>query len=206
MQLINFRALNQINKTKQKQKPMKKSILIITLIITASLYVSAQDNNFGAGLAYGSDIKRPAIFGTYQYFVNDKLAIVPSLVFYFPKSSSYTSATFDPITFAPVSYKAKTSYFYWELNGDVNYYFTDSDVKFYGIGGLNLTTGHYNVKYTPETAYLQSVGSSNSELGLNLGVGADFSISGNATPFFQLKYIVGNFDQLVVMLGVRFKK
>jgi outer membrane immunogenic protein len=186
---------------------MKNSLLTLALVLTTVGYITkAQDNNFGVGLAYGSDIKRPAIFGSYQYFFDDKIAIVPSLFLYSPRVSSYTGNTYDPVTFAPVSYKAKTSSFNWEINGDINYYFADNEVKFYGVGGLNLSGGHYKVKYNPETAYLKNSGGGSSELGLNLGVGADFKVSGNATPFFQLKYIIGNFDQLVIMAGLRFKK
>jgi outer membrane immunogenic protein len=175
---------------------MKKSILILTLIMTATLYVSAQDKNVGVGLAYGTEIEKPAIFVNGQYFINDKLAITPSFIFYFPRKEEVSGS----------GYTSKSTSTFWELNADVNYYFLDESVKLYAIGGLNITGSKY--KYEANYPSFPSLNSNTSvsgtEVGLNLGIGIDFKTSGKMVPFLQTKYTLGDFDQLVLMGGLRF--
>jgi len=45
---------------------------------------------------------------------------------------------------------------------------------------------------------------SGTELGLNLGLGANFHISNEKIlPFAELKYVISDFDQLVIFAGVK---
>jgi outer membrane protein X len=109
------------------------------------------------------------------------VGISPNLLFYFPKKNG----------------PYKTSF--WELNGNVNYYFlNDQPVSVYGLAGLNIT--NVKVKYD---AFGSDYSNSDSEFGLNLGLGANFHV-GNILPFAELKYTISDFDQLVFMMGVKF--
>jgi hypothetical protein len=167
---------------------MKKSILALTVIMFASLCASAQ-MNVGVGLAYGTEVEKPAIVVNGQYFVNDKVAIAPGLIFYFPEKVKTTSGG--------STYTSKSSF--WEFNADVNYYFVESTVRVYAIGGLNVSSAKGSYK-GPGI----DVSSSNSEFGVNLGIGLDFKTAGKLTPFIQTKYTISDYDQLVLMGGVRF--
>lgn len=80
----------------------------------------------------------------------------------------------------------------WELNGNINYIFSSDGPTLYGIAGLNIT----GIKVEN--------GGSDSELGLNLGIGASFAQTGSVIPFAEAKYVLSNFDQLSLFGGVRF--
>lgn len=82
---------------------------------------------------------------------------------------------------------------FWELNGNLFYHFhlreTDAVLPYAG-GGLNIS--HF------------SNGEGETEAGLNLAGGLRFATRSDASPFVELRGVIGDFDQLVVTLGVLF--
>ncbi|MEQ8475038.1 hypothetical protein [Fulvivirga sp.] len=81
---------------------------------------------------------------------------------------------------------------FWTINADGHFYFNrSSQASFYGLGGINLATAGFD-------------GNTDTELGVNLGAGANFELNKSVTPFAQLKFVVGNADQAVFSFGVRF--
>jgi outer membrane protein X len=84
---------------------------------------------------------------------------------------------------------------WWEFNANVNYYFTKAgSADFYGLAGINLFS--YKVDGAED---------GESEVGLNLGAGVNFNIDKNWEPFTELKFVVGDADQLGLFFGVKFK-
>lgn len=84
----------------------------------------------------------------------------------------------------------------WEFNANVNYYFTKAgSADFYGLAGINM----FSVKADVENADRAS------EVGLNLGAGANFNVGKNWEPFTELKFVLGDADQLGLFFGVKFK-
>ena len=83
---------------------------------------------------------------------------------------------------------------WWEFNANANYYFTTAgSADFYGLAGINLFG--YNVEG----------GDGESEVGLNLGAGVNFNIGKNWEPFTELKFVIGDADQLGLFFGAKFK-
>ncbi|QOI97343.1 MAG: outer membrane beta-barrel protein [Flammeovirgaceae bacterium] len=83
---------------------------------------------------------------------------------------------------------------WWEFNANAMYYFTKSgSADFYGLAGINL----FSAKVEGFDG--------NSEVGINLGVGANFNIGKNWEPFTELKFVLGDADQLGLFFGARFK-
>lgn len=82
---------------------------------------------------------------------------------------------------------------FWELNGNLFYHFhlrdTDAVLPYAG-GGLNIS--HL------------SNGDGRTEPGLNLGGGFRFATRSDVSPFVELRGVIGDFDQLVVTLGLLF--
>ncbi|WP_020527474.1 outer membrane beta-barrel protein [Flexithrix dorotheae] len=179
----------------------------IKLAFLVSLFLSVQFANAqqieGAitaapTIGFGFENESLLIGAHGQYFFKDNLAGHFGINYFFPKSSTYTKSSL------------------WTMNFNVNYYFDtgDSKVKPYALGGINLAFWKY--KYDnpqfggvvidgiefdiPET----EAKSSGTEFGLNLGGGADFDIGKSFVPFGQLKYVIGDYDQFVIMGGVRF--
>jgi hypothetical protein len=172
---------------------MKKVILFGVILLLSLSYAQAQQITAGGGLAYGTDISKAGITINGQYFFTEKFAVAPSFIFYFPEKNSYSNSGY--------STEVKSSV--WEFNADVNYYFYKSNiVRFFGEGGLNITTAKSKIKTTGN--FNQNQTASDSKAGINLGVGADFKAGDKIIPFVSMKYTVSSFDQLVIRGGIRF--
>ncbi|MBV6644076.1 MAG: outer membrane beta-barrel protein [Cyclobacteriaceae bacterium] len=155
---------------------MKKlTLLLATFVVVILMSTSANaQSRVGAGLAYGNEIESAGIGVNGEFFATDKLSISPSFIFYFPKNDVD----------------------YWEINGNVNYYFTDGAAAVYGLAGLNLS--RISVDLGPFGD------ASDSELGVNLGIGSNFDIGSSILPFAEAKYVISDADQLSLLAGVRF--
>lgn len=157
-----------------------KKLILLAVVVLAVLFVNtasqAQTNRVGFVIALASgDFDETGIGAVGEFKVMDKGTISPQLIFYFPGND---------ITL-------------FELNGNFNYYFYDQDViEFYGLGGLNFTRASYDGPGDND--------SSNTELGLNLGAGINFDIGKKFAPFAELRLTIGEYDQLVLGLGMKF--
>jgi len=97
----------------------------------------------------------------------------------------------DNISVAPdfTLYFPGNSENFWTINANGHYYFMEPSSGVYGLAGLQIGTS---------TGFGQSF----TRLGLNLGGGYAHDL-GNFLPFGELKFVVGDFDQLVFNAGVR---
>lgn len=166
---------------------MKKLFVISALCVLCSSYLHAQTTTAGAGLAFGSDISQLGFTINGQYFFNDKLAAAPNFIFYLP----------EKVTTGFGSSKVSL----WEFNADVNYYFYDEVVKLYGIGGINLS--FTTARFDSSSPFVPDSKGSDTDAGLNLGIGSDFKTSSNIIPFFLMKFTISSYQQLVLAGGVR---
>ena len=164
---------------------MNKSLLAGCLLLVVGLLSSptqAQNESsgvrFGAGLVYGDQIDEAGFTINALFGIDDKLSIQPSFMYYF---------TGNNIT-------------YWELNGDLHYGFHATEtVNLYAVGGLSFV--HFGFE---EVIAGNRVQLDDEALGLNIGIGSDFVIDSKLLPFAELKYTIGDYDQLVLTAGVRF--
>jgi outer membrane protein X len=161
---------------------MKKVLFTALLATVVSLTASAQ-TRVGGLLGFGSEIESLALGGVAEFMIKDNMGISPQLVFFFGKDDGGVKQSL------------------WEINGNFNYYFLQDQVDLYGILGLNFAT--YKVKYDIPGFGNESV--SDSEIGLNLGIGSNFPVSNEKIlPFAELKYVISDFDQLCIFAGVKF--
>lgn len=163
---------------------MKKTIVLLTFITTINCMCYAQ-KYIGGGIAYGTQIESAGIGINGEYFVTDQISIAPSLIYFFPR-------TF----IGDLKFKQT------DLNINANYYFeTGSEFNIYALGGLN-----FAVVSVPFFNPFNGERSNNSstEVGLNIGGGLNYKINDQLLPFVELKYNISDFDQLILMGGVRF--
>ncbi len=162
---------------------MKRKMLVVIALVVPSLAWAQDEKKIGGLLAYGTEIESVGIGINAEFPIADsKFSIAPNFIFYIPKEEFGITSTV------------------WELNANANYYFSSSEAaSFYGIGGLNYT----QVKVKGET-FFGDFSSSDSSIGLNLGAGANFNLGKSFTPFAELKYTIGDFDQLVLGAGLKF--
>lgn len=162
---------------------MKKKIFLT--LAFAALFASASFGQlkYGGGLTLGSkvsiddDLDEKMGFGLNiraDYAVNDKFSIAPGFTFFFPSTPSGGDLTL------------------WQLNADAHYNFAETgNAKIYGIGGLN-----YSYAKIEAGAWSED----DSEIGVNLGVGANMGIF-----FGEIKYDTAIGDgQIALTVGVLF--
>lgn len=159
---------------------MKK--LLATVLIAFALSFTFQSTSYaqehttklGVGVVYGEEVESAGINVNATFRVAPQIAIAPNINIYFPDEEDTGLDSF------------------WSVNLDGHYIFVaDPDFHVYGLGGLNLAI------IDPE------VGDSESELGVNLGIGGEVHLQ-SFSIFSELKYVVGDLDQVVLGLGARF--
>lgn len=138
-----------------------------------SLPASSQFH-FGAGLCYGSGIKKPGVDIRGYYVTSPTLRFVTNVHYFFTESG----------------------HTFWTLDGNVHYSFYEyrRQQRLYGIFGL---------QYAKESIDLGLQTASNSEIGLNIGLGGETRVDFGAV-FGEIKFVLGNYDQLVLGAGLRF--
>jgi outer membrane immunogenic protein len=164
---------------------MKKNVLILLLILAGAFAgnnLMAQENRVGFLIAFASgDIDETGIGAVGEFKIAPKWSIAPQLVFYFPDDGNGADVSF------------------FELNANVNYYFFSQDVfELYGLGGLNFA--RWKVDYDNNAFEDRS----DTEVGLNLGIGSNFDFGKKFVPFAELRFTLGEFDQTVLNLGMKF--
>jgi len=153
---------------------MKKILLTTVVLLIAVASTSFAQSRFGAGLVYGTEVEAIGVGVHGEFFLNDKVALAPGFNYFFAD---------DPLT-------------WWEVNANANYYFTSSGAaSVYGLAGLNLATIGIDTPLFDD---------STTELGLNLGVGANFDINASVMPYTQLRFVVGDADQVALGFGLKF--
>lgn len=163
---------------------MKKVLFTVLLATVVSLTASAQ-TRVGGLLGYGSEIESLALGAVGEFMIKENMGISPQVVFFFGKKQGDVKSSM------------------WEINGNFNYYFLQENIDLYGILGLNIAS--YKVKYDGPALPGFSASASDTEIGLNLGLGANFPVSNDSIlPFAELKYVISDFDQLAIFAGVKF--
>lgn len=161
---------------------MKRVLLLLSCVLMFQWATAQEDTRVGAFLAYGTEVESLGIGANAEFPIATNLTISPSLIYYFPREES------------------GVDFNWFEVNGNANYYFVNEDnIGVYGLAGLNYT----NVKVSGDTGF-GDASVSDGRLGLNLGAGANFLIDGSIIPFAELKYVIIEEGQLVIMGGVKF--
>lgn len=164
---------------------VKIAVVTLFMVFAYTTTTQAQDIKLGAGLLFGSEIESVGIQVRGEVPINESWRAAPALNFFFPGNNIN----------------------WFSLNADANYLIPiESDVVgLYALGGLNLSfVGTDDETYFVNGVPVEVEGETYTELGLNLGIGADFNIDSAITPFAELKYVIGDWDQAVLAAGVKF--
>ena len=161
------------------KKLLSTTLLMFSLLMLSHSVSYAQEHGtkLGVGVLYGSEVETAGIQGNATFRVSPKVAIAPDISIYFPDDDD-TPGYIDS---------------FWALNLNGHFMLdTDPDYHIYALGGLNVSTIEY-----------EGTDDSESELGLNLGLGSEYHLN-NFSLFGELKYVVSDFDQVVLGVGARF--
>lgn len=163
-----------------------KKLLSILFIVLSLLLVShstsiAQEHGtkLGFGVVYGSEVETAGIQGNAVFRISPRIAIAPDIAIYFPDDED-TPGFIDN---------------FWTFNFNGQFMLdTDPDYHIYALSGLNVSTIEF-----------EGTDDSESELGLNLGLGGEYHLD-SFSLFSELKYVVIDdpIDQVVLSVGARF--
>ena len=149
--------------------------LLLALALVSPVYAQI-NTRVGPMISFtGGDLDETGLGVVAEFGVAQKISIAPQFILYFPG---------DDVSL-------------FELNVNGNYYFFNQDVfELYGMGGLNFTRVGYELP--------GGENESDSEVGLNLGIGTNFQFGKKFVPFAELRFTLGEYDQVALGLGVKF--
>lgn len=151
---------------------MKKllfALVAVSMMAFTTLSTKA-DIKVGGGAGYGLDIEELAIQVAGIYSSDLPVDIAADFKYYLME---------DPLSA-------------WEFNANAHYYLTDNKgTNFYLIGGLSYAT----VTVSVPSFFGSGSTVSNSEIGLNVGAGANINMGG-FTLMPQAKFTIGGLEQL----------
>ncbi|MEM7161655.1 MAG: outer membrane beta-barrel protein [Bacteroidota bacterium] len=169
---------------------MKKYCILIVLLV-CSICLSAQ-LQVGGGLSFGTEIGKPGIVIKGNYLIKENIDGSVSLNFFFPDKEGAEG------------FESKFSV--WTLNFDGHYLLQqEGKVILYPLAGINLAFSTFesqipNFFGTGTTTF----SGSDSSFGLNVGGGAQLSLNEKINGFAEVKYVLSEFDQLVIGAGILF--
>jgi len=131
----------------------------------------------GAGLVYGTEIESLGINANSQFFVRKDIAIAPDIVYFLTND---------------LGGGLERNWFDINLNG--HYYFEGREVQPYVLIGLNYVINSVDSNFRSDN---------NTDIGMNIGGGANILIGGNLIPFAEMRFVIGNAKQVVFGGGVR---
>jgi hypothetical protein len=176
-------------------KATRHFLLAFFLIIVTSTSTGAQFTRIGGGLTFSPGIDNftyktgnPGFNARGVFDLADRFWAVPSLTFYVPKNHT-------------TSQGEKQTTWFFAFDGDITFTMaTEKTLLFYALGGFNITNLY------------SSFDSDNPELensyevlpGLNIGTGIEMIVGDDINAFTQIKYVVGEYQHLVISIGVHY--
>ena len=167
-----------------------KKLFALTLLLAS--FITVQDTfaqiKAGGGLVFGSEISQLGIDIRGEYHLDENWVIVPNINFFF--ADKETIPAIPPLIPETEIKQGLTT-----INFDAHYLvpMNDDRIDLYPLAGLNFSIVSDKVN---------DVKNSETKVGLNLGGGGQFEFSELLTGFAEIKYVINDFDQLVIGAGV----
>jgi hypothetical protein len=164
-------------------------ILMIGLFLQSGLH--AQFTFVGAAINYGTWIKEPGGSAYVIYTVNEKIDLTPNATYFLPHTFEVEYGTHE--------------YTWWTINLDGHYVVLEkSAFQLFGLMGLNFNN---EIKHIDENVMGQPFKDkiTTTKMGLNIGAGGQLYLSKFFNPFAEVKYTLGERNQLCFALGIIFR-
>jgi len=146
------------------------------LILLTTLSTGWAQLSIGGGAAYSSEVEKWGVQVRGGYDVNEEWRGLGTFTYYFDGIEDFSI---------------------WEWNADANYfYYEDYNLSAYALGGIN---GVVSTLSDPNDSTEVML-----ELGLNIGTGGHYQLVENLKALLEIKYVISDFDQIVISGGVLF--
>ena len=162
-----------------------KKLFALTLLLAS--FITVQDTfaqiKAGGGLVFGSEISQLGIDVRGEYYIDENWVVVPNFNFFFS----------DKETISVLEIKTTLT----TLNFDGHYLFPLDGDQFdvYPLAGINFSIVSVKDDFS-------GLDDSETKVGLNLGGGGQYEINDLLTAFAEIKYVISDFDQLVIGGGI----
>ncbi len=152
-------------------------IYLLAAIAFLTVNMNAQSGSIGGGLSYGSEIEEPGINLRASGALSSGIMFGADFNYFFPGDDG----SFDVDVYG--------------VNGNLSFLIHAGEVVYlYPLVGINYTSVRTEFVGFTETR---------SEVGANVGGGFGFNF-GAISPFLEYKYVISNYDQNVLTVGVLF--
>jgi len=175
MKLLNFKSFNST-----------KNLLMYAAILLFGLQTQAQIA-LGGGLAYNEKVSGPGITLKAEFNITEQIAIAPGGTYFFGNSL----------------YGYNQNILAVDVNAHYFFNIIDDKLKIYPLLGVNYSnykTGAYYYGY-----YYDTYEVSDNAFGANIGAGGKWAFSEKLSVYLEPKYIVSDYEQIVVNAGILFK-
>ena len=163
-------------------------VLAITSVFSGLKGVHAQSVDgavrIGAQVGYGTDIESFGIGARGDYAISPSILLAPDFMYYFGRSD----------------FGFETNWFDINLNGNYLIEINNPDLVPYALAGLNVAVTSLKCNEILGTLCNET---DNTEIGLNLGGGMDYSV-GTFILFSELRVVIGGASQVVIATGIKF--
>lgn len=170
-------------------KKIASNTFILLVLLTAGSPLQAQ-LEVGAAGTFGSEIGQPGGEARVTYGFDENWAAAASFSIFCPEGDELS--TYLCILM---------------LNALYNIPVGDGEGSIYPLAGASASIIEEKYEYEDNTPGGESYSFSNSEtkLGVNVGVGGKYPINDRFTAFGEVKYILSDYDQAVLSLGVNYR-
>jgi len=181
--------MSNIKQTIHIYTSMKKRLLAfacaLTLVSGLSTNVQAQ-MKAGAGLAFGTEAESLGLTANfYSAFPSvENLSVGGDFIYFLSKEV-------DPFR--------NRKWFELNFNGQYEFY-SEQMINAYALGGLNIARQKFVYSGIGSSPYFDN---SKTRVGLNIGIGGEYTFNESLLAFAEFKFVLSDFDQAVLSAGVR---
>ncbi|MEM7548552.1 MAG: outer membrane beta-barrel protein [Bacteroidota bacterium] len=156
---------------------MRKIVIVMFVLAMFCFSNSYGQVRAGIGFVWGSEIEDLGINFNGEYNFDEYWSAETQLSIFFVEDED--------------SFFGEVDRGFWTLNFDGHYHFQGNSSGPYALAGINIAT------FSVESA-------SDTNVGLNLGGGYLYEFDGPISAFGDVKYVISDFDQLVIRLGAKY--
>ncbi len=167
---------------------LKNNVGLLTccIIMLLGLQMQAQIA-IGGGLGYNEKISGPGITAKAEFNITDEITVSPGITYFFGNNLY----GFNQNTLA--------------VDANAHYFFPilENKLKIYPLLGVNYSNYKSGASYY--SYYYETYEVSDSAFGVNIGAGGRWQFSEKLSVYLEPKYVVSDYEQVIVNAGILFQ-
>lgn len=162
-----------------------KFIAVFIMAIGTFSMSNAQEISIGGGLGFNDEVDGPGIVAKAEFGIAENISVSPSLS-YFAGSRIFGY---------------KQNMFSVDANGHYKIPIMEDELNVYPLAGLNYSNYRGGREHSNGGSYEVK----DNSIGLNIGGGGRWYFSDQLSVFAELKYVISDYSQVVLVAGVLYQ-